>query len=391
MGSATMTTTAQTVTEAINELNTASSTGVADLQTELDATQTALGLNADGTFDEETRALGVEGTLSTTIGNNDTQVRSDFAAADLSIQQEVTANDGDIATNTSDIATNTAAITQEATDRGTADTTLQSNIDAEATTARAAELVLTNAISAEATTARAAEALNATAITTENTRATGVEGTLSTDIAANLTEITATQSGAGLSVDGAYVAPTTSNYHNTATSLASADMKIDAALKAEADRALAAEGVNTTAISDEATRAGLAEVANFDLVTAEAVTARAAELANANSISTVSANLATEITDRTNADASLQTQVDFITSNVDAASLDSLTEIVSENDFFDWLERQSKQTQLQLQQKQQQHVQQNLQTQTWLQQKQLQHAQQKVLTQQQLQQKKLVH
>ena len=103
------------------------------------------------------------------------------------------ANDGDIATNTSDIATNTAAIAQEATDRGTADTTLQSNIDAEATTARAAELVLTNAISAEATTARAAEGANTTAISNEVTRASGIEAGLRTDVDANAVLASANQ------------------------------------------------------------------------------------------------------------------------------------------------------------------------------------------------------
>ena len=331
MGSATMTTTAQNVTAAINELNAAASSDLGAIQAELDTAEAAIVVNATAISDEEARALGVEGTLSTTIGNNDTQVRSDFAAADLSIQQELDATQTGAGLSAAGayVAPTTSNFHDTATSLASADMKLDTAIKAEETRALAAELVNTNAVSAEASTARAAEGVNATAISTETTRATGVEGTLSTDIAANLTEITATQSGAGLSVAGAYVAPTTSNYHNTATSLASADMKIDAALKAEADRALAAEGVNTTAISDEATRAGLAEVANFDLVTAEAVTARAAELANANSISTVSANLATEITDRTNADASLQTQVDFITSNVDAASLDSLTEIVS--------------------------------------------------------------
>ena len=331
MGSATMTTTAQNVTAAINELNAAASSDLGAIQAELDTAEAAIVVNATAISDEETRALGVEGTLSTTIGNNDTQVRSDFAAADLSIQQELDATQTGAGLSAAGayVAPTTSNFHDTATSLASADMKLDTAIKAEETRALAAELVNTNAVSAEATTARAAEALNATAITTENTRATGVEGTLSTDIAANLTEITATQSGAGLSVAGAYVAPTTSNYHNTATSLASADMKIDAALKAEADRALAAEGVNTTAISDEATRAGIAEDANTTAITTEATTARAAELANANSISTVSANLATEITDRTNADASLQTQVDFITSNVDAASLDSLTEIVS--------------------------------------------------------------
>ena len=43
----------------------------------------------------------------------------------------------------------------------------------------------------------------------------------------------------------------------------------------------------------------------------------------------ISSAVAAEATARANADASLQTQIDFITSNVDAAALDSLTEIVA--------------------------------------------------------------
>jgi hypothetical protein len=331
MGTATLTTTAQTVTTAINELNSSTAGGLSTIQADLDTAEAAIVTNATAISDEETRATTAEGTLSTTIINKDTQVRSDFAAADLSIQQELDASQTGAGLSASGayVAPTTSNFHDTATSLASADMKLDTAIKAEETRALAAELVNTNAVSAEAGTARAAELLNATAITTENSRATGVEGTLATDIAANLTEITATQSGAGLSVTGAYVAPTTSNYHNTATSLASADMKIDAALKAEADRAAAAEGVNATAIGAETTRAGIAEVANANAITAEASTARAAEGVNAASISTVSTNLATEVSDRVAADAALQTQVDFITANVDAASLDSLTEIVA--------------------------------------------------------------
>jgi hypothetical protein len=123
--------------------------------------------------------------VTTAFGNADTAITTAFTAADTAIQLQVTANDGDIATNTSDIATNTAAIAQEVTDRTSADTTLQSNIDAEAVTARAAELVNANAISAEAVTARAAELANSTAISNETTRATGIEAGLRTDVDAN--------------------------------------------------------------------------------------------------------------------------------------------------------------------------------------------------------------
>jgi hypothetical protein len=55
------------------------------------------------------------------------------------------------------------------------------------------------------------------------------------------TELDATQAGAGLAVDGAYVANGSANFIATAVSLNDADVKLDAALKAEEVRALAAE------------------------------------------------------------------------------------------------------------------------------------------------------
>jgi len=331
MGAITMTTVAQTVTGAINELNSGSAAAVQSVQDDLDIAEAAIVTNATAISDEETRARAAEVVNTTAISSNDTQVRSDFAAADLLIQQEldVTQTGAGLSATGTYVAPTTSNYHDTATSLASADMKLDAAIKTEESRAIAAELVNNNAIVAEAITARAAEVVNANAISAEVTRATGVESTLASDIASNLTEITATQTGAGLSVAGAYVAPSTSNYHDTATSLASADMKLDAAIKAEETRAGLAESANTTAISDEATRAGIAEVVNANAITAEAVTARAAEVANASSISTVSSNLSTEVAARIAADTSLQSQVDFITANVDGASLDSLTEIVT--------------------------------------------------------------
>lgn len=57
-------------------------------------------------------------------------------------------------------------------------------------------------------------------------------------------ELDATQSGAGLGSDGSYSAPQASNFINDATSLANADFKLDAALKAEENRAKTKEQEN---------------------------------------------------------------------------------------------------------------------------------------------------
>ena len=255
----------------------------------------------------------------------------DYAAADLLIQNELntTQTGAGLSTTGAYVAPTTSNYHDASTSLTSADMLLDTALNAEETRALLAEGVNATAITDEETRATTAEGANATAISTETSRASGVEAAQATDIADNLAEITATQAGAGLSVTGTYVAPTTSNYHDTATSLTNADMKLDAAIKAEEIRALAAEGVNAGDISAETTRAGLAEVANADAITAEASTARAAEGSNATAISTVSGNLATEITDRANADTALQTQIDFITTNVDPAQLDSLTEIVA--------------------------------------------------------------
>ena len=176
---------ASAATDATTKANAAQAAAIAHADTE-DALLIG-DATVDGTAGNTVKDRIEDGdaAVTTAFGNADTAITTAFTAADTAIQLQVTANDGDIATNTSDIATNTAAIAQEVTDRTSADTTLQSNIDAEAVTARAAELVNANAISAEAVTARAAELANSTAISNETTRATGIEAGLRTDVDAN--------------------------------------------------------------------------------------------------------------------------------------------------------------------------------------------------------------
>ena len=290
MGSAALSTTAQTVTAAINELNTGSSTAIANLQTEVDAVETAVGLNADGTFtahsgtnymDSGSTMKAVDVLLDAAVKANQDAIAAEAVTARAAEGVNATAiatNVTNIATNVTNIATNASDIAQNASD-----------ITAEAVTARAAEAANAAAISAEASTARAAELANANAITSEASTARAAEQANAAASAANLVEITATQAGAGLDVSGAYVAPTTSNYHDAASSLADADMKLDAAIKA----------VDTAYKAADAT------------LTANVAT-------NTGAISALDTRVTANETD-----------IAFIQSNTDAAALDSLTEIVA--------------------------------------------------------------
>ena len=69
------------------------------------------------------------------------------------------------------------------------------------------------------------------------------------------------------------------------------------------------------------------------LIAAEAATARSSEQANATSISdltiSTASNLAIEVSTRANAISAIQSQVDFISSNIDPASVDSITELLA--------------------------------------------------------------
>jgi len=180
------------------------------------AIKDSIAANTQAVADEASRAQSVEGDLV----NLTTTDKTNLVAA----VNEVDAN----------ADANATAIAQEVTDRTAADTALQGNIDAEVTARGDADAL--------------------------------IQG-----------ELDATQAGAGLGTDGAYVANATANYIATATSLKGADDALDAALKAEADRAAAAEAVNAQAIADEVTRATGAEGTLQGNIDAEAQARAAAD------------------------------------------------------------------------------------------------------------------
>jgi hypothetical protein len=244
-------------------------------------------------------------------------IRTEFAAADGVVTAAFGAADAVVtsAFQTADAAQTTAL--QAYADTAESDAVATASIDASAkvlvekTRAEAAELTLTNGLAAEAVTARAAESANATAH------------------AANLLEITATQAGSGLALDGTYTVHSGSNYIDSGANLKAVDLLLDAQSKANAD-AIAGEITARTADVDAEESRSIAEEARIEgLVAAEAVTARAAEGTLTTNVAANATAITAEATRAQAAEGVNAAAIANIISNTDAAVLDSLTEIVT--------------------------------------------------------------
>jgi hypothetical protein len=291
LGSGNFHTTAQTITGAVNEVH-----GEVD---SVESRMTAAELRADVDSDALVQEI------------------ADRIAGDLAIRADL---GSDRTTDQADYIARDAVVLASA----------QSYAEAEADDAEAAAKLYADGIVAnEAAVREAADDVLDGKITTEANARAAADNALDSRTTVLETEMSATQLGAGLATDGTYVAPTTTNYIDASTSLADADKKLDAAIKAvdntrnsginnlqsqidaEIARATAAEGVLTSDLATEVTRATDAETALGVLITTNA-TAISDESSRAQGV-----------------EGSLQTQIDFITSNTDSAALDSLTEIVA--------------------------------------------------------------
>ena len=244
--------------------NAAGSTSLTDLIGKLDAAITAA---QNATAAEATRAQAAEAGLASDLA--DEVARAEAAEADLQAAIDAEAAARLAAGN--DLAADLAA---EVTARSTADATLTANLAAETTRATTAEAGLQSAIDAEASSRQAADtAETASRIAADTAAAAAASDQLATETAARLAgdtalnaradaiqaELDVTQVGAGLGVDGTYTAPANTNFlsgdengEGAATSLSNADVKLDAALKAEIDRAVGAETNLGSAIANEA-------------------------------------------------------------------------------------------------------------------------------------------
>ena len=287
----TLDTTAQTLTGAINEVHAETDVNTAGLAA------------AVARADADSDALAAEISTRTL---EDSAIRSEFAAADVVVTNAYIAADAVVKSEAATDAT-TKADTAEANAKTYADGIVAN----EATLRENADNVLDGKISTEENARQVAD--NAL-----DTRLTVVEG-----------EMTATQTAAGVNADGTYATPSGTNYINLSTSLADADQKLDAAIKAVDTGRLSAESSLQAQIdAEEAARiAGDSDLTAS--LAAEVARATAAEVANAGDIATNAAAIAAESTRAQAAESGLQSQVDFIKSNTDSAALDSLTEIVA--------------------------------------------------------------
>lgn len=236
----------------IKEVADLAGTGTAGVQAELDQVEDSVGLNADGTYTQVANSnyLGSATTVKGSLAALDNALKSE---ADRAVAAEE-ALDGRLDTAEATITDHGTRLTtaegkiagletqagdiQAELDRAEAALGLEANGD-KALWANGNYIVAGSAGSgvegeegyvapvAGDTFKVAIEKLDAALKVEETARGQAV-----TDLQA---ELDATQAGAGLGVDGAYVAETTSNYINSATSLKSADMLLDAAIKAVAD------------------------------------------------------------------------------------------------------------------------------------------------------------
>ena len=190
-------------------------------------------------------------------------------------------------------------------------TSLQSQITAEVSRATGAEAVLTQDLADEVTRATLAEAANASNISDEIVARAVADNQVRTDLGADIvTAENAAKAHAeaqdALMIGDATVDGSTSNTVTDRIATAKAEAIIEAN--------------NSVSIENAARIAGDSDLnARVDQEIADRL---AGDVAN-------SAEVATEKARAEGVEASLQSQVDFITSNTDPAALDSLTEIVS--------------------------------------------------------------
>lgn len=250
------------------------------------------------------------------------QIDAEVSARTTAVSNEATARSNADTTLQGNIDAVAADLAQELLDRADANTAIQTEVDAietgaglgtdgsytangsanyiaTATSLKDADNKLDTALKAEETARIAADSAESTARTNADT--------------AIQSELDATQSGAGLGTDGAYSANLGANYISTATSLKDADNKLDTALKAEETARTSADGAIQSELDATQTGAGLGTNGSYSAN------------GSANYIST-----ATSLKDADNKlDAALKAGLDTAASDLSSAVSDLNTDIAA--------------------------------------------------------------
>ncbi len=271
----------------------------AAIQAELDATQTGAGLAVDGTYTakEDATYIATAASLKDADEKLDAALKSNVDSINSAVSAEVLARtnadntlqdniDAEAQLRTSaDTAVRddmTALINSEATTRDNADKALQSELDGTQTgaglaadgtyAAKADANYIAGAVSLKTADNLLDAALktandligDGSALPETDTTLVGGINNLHADVAeidafniAIQTEVDATQTGAGLSADGSYVADMNANYISTVTSLKNADSVLDNALKVEENARIAKDNALQTELDGTQTGAGL--------------------------------------------------------------------------------------------------------------------------------------
>lgn len=223
-----------------NYLGTATSLKSADslldtkaknLQDELDTTQAAAGLNANGTYtaDSTTNYLGTASGLKDADKKLDAQVKTVHDELNTTQTGAGLNSTGTYSPDPSTIYLTAATSLKDADKK--LDTTVKAHKDELDATQAGAGLGLDGSYTADATTNYLTTAANLK----------DADKKLDTKTKAIQDELDATQTGAGLNANGTFTAPVGSNYLGSATTLKGADVLLDTQVKSVADRATALE------------------------------------------------------------------------------------------------------------------------------------------------------
>jgi hypothetical protein len=321
---------------------------ISGIQTEIDAIETAVGLNTDGSYSAHTTSNYIDSATSTknALGLLDAQAKTnaDAIAANVldiatkassstvtTLQNELDTAEADIVDLQSEIeATQTGAGLDTG---GTYSSNSSSNYLATATSLKDAD----NKLDAQIKTNSDAIALKAAIVTVSqiSSRVDDVEAditTINTELASKLeaidlsdiqSEIDATQTGAGLNTDGTYTANASASYISAATSLKDADNKLSVQVRInEVDITNLETAVSTLTAGSGATSTEIQTLQGEvdDTQTGAGLTTTGAYVANA------SANYISAATSLKDADDLLDTQV-----NSNATAIAANTTNISAN------------------------------------------------------------